>query len=55
MLNDSGELAKILSGIRCPHVWIHFYQNYLHESWTLNNSCPMCNSNQDLIVYTDTH
>jgi glutaredoxin len=53
ILEDTGQLDEILSGRRCPHVYLHFQQGILQETWYSFKFCPMCTEDGRLVVYID--
>lgn len=53
ILEDTGQLDEILTGRRCPHVYLHFQQGILQETWYSFKFCPVCAEEGSLVVYID--
>ncbi|CAG9312476.1 unnamed protein product [Blepharisma stoltei] len=54
-LEDSGDLTKILTGKRCPHVYLHFLKGNLLGTLSSYTYCPICNPNSSLIIRIDSN
>ena len=54
ILEDTAQLDRILSGHRCPHVYLHFSKGILQESWYSFKFCPICTEESSLVVHIDS-
>jgi hypothetical protein len=49
-LDDAGVLSSILTGNRCPHVYLHMQNGYVMDSLSAFDYCPLCTPCPDLIL-----
>lgn len=49
-LEDADVLFSVLTGKRCPHVYLHMQRGYLMDSFFAFEYCPVCTPSPDLIL-----